>query len=128
MSNLLNNTIDLEKILNEVEGIDELIAQIKDALSGKNSGSEGGNTPSTPTLISFTIGGTSYQAEEGMTWAEWVESNYNTSTDISVNSNNNKVGDTGFGYYITTDLVDMTKYVSSDDTIIADYNYVMSGL
>lgn len=30
------------------------------------------------TLISFTIQGLSYQAEEGMTWAEWVESSYNT--------------------------------------------------
>lgn len=29
-------------------------------------------------LITFTIGGTSYQAEEGMTWGEWVESDYNT--------------------------------------------------
>lgn len=28
-------------------------------------------------LISFTIDGTSYQAEEGMTWAEWVDSEYN---------------------------------------------------
>lgn len=30
------------------------------------------------TLINFTINGTSYQAEEGMTWAEWCESSYNT--------------------------------------------------
>lgn len=29
-------------------------------------------------LISFSIAGTSYQAEEGMTWAEWCESSYNT--------------------------------------------------
>lgn len=29
-------------------------------------------------LISFTIDGTTYQAEEGMTWEEWVESEYNT--------------------------------------------------
>lgn len=29
-------------------------------------------------LISFTISGTSYQAESGMTWAEWIESKYNT--------------------------------------------------
>lgn len=28
--------------------------------------------------ISFTVGDNSYQAEEGMTWAEWVESSYNT--------------------------------------------------
>lgn len=30
------------------------------------------------TLISFTIEGTSYQAEEGMTWVDWVASSYNT--------------------------------------------------
>ena len=29
-------------------------------------------------LISFTIAGTSYQAEEGMTWNDWVASIYNT--------------------------------------------------
>ena len=28
--------------------------------------------------ISFTIEGTSYQAEEGMTWKEWINSDYNT--------------------------------------------------
>lgn len=28
--------------------------------------------------ITFTIGGTEYQAEEGMTWGEWVDSEYNT--------------------------------------------------
>ena len=34
--------------------------------------------PPKVTLISFTIAGTSYQAEDGMTWGEWVESEYNT--------------------------------------------------
>ena len=29
-------------------------------------------------LISFTINGTAYQAESGMTWYEWCNSNYNT--------------------------------------------------
>lgn len=32
-------------------------------------------------LISFTIEGTSYQAEKGMTWSEWVESDYNNGID-----------------------------------------------
>lgn len=32
----------------------------------------------TAALISFTIDGTSYQAEEGMTWGEWVNSSYDT--------------------------------------------------
>lgn len=30
-----------------------------------------------PTLISFTIDNTEFQAEEGMTWVEWAESEYN---------------------------------------------------
>ena len=29
-------------------------------------------------LISFTVDGTAYQAEEGMTWAEWIDSASNT--------------------------------------------------
>lgn len=35
------------------------------------------STP-TLTLISFTIDGTTYQAEEGMTWLQWLETDYNT--------------------------------------------------
>lgn len=31
-----------------------------------------------PQTITFNIGITQYEAEEGMTWAEWVESEYNT--------------------------------------------------
>ena len=36
------------------------------------------NIGGTGNLISFTIDGTEYTAEEGMTWGEWVESGYNT--------------------------------------------------
>jgi hypothetical protein len=36
------------------------------------------NLDSSVSLISFTIEGTTYQAVEGMTWREWVESEYNT--------------------------------------------------
>lgn len=32
----------------------------------------------TPTTITFTIDGTTYQAEDGMTWEQWVNSDYNT--------------------------------------------------
>ncbi len=31
-------------------------------------------------LITFTVDGVTYQAEEGMTWAEWCESEYNTNS------------------------------------------------
>lgn len=40
--------------------------------------SEIGTVEAAANLISFTIAGTSYQAEEGMTWAEWCNSSYNT--------------------------------------------------
>ncbi len=34
--------------------------------------------PNAKKMISFTIGGTTHQAEEGMTWEEWCDSEYNT--------------------------------------------------
>jgi len=36
------------------------------------------DTEQIPSLITFTIGNKEYQAEEGMTWAEWLESDYDT--------------------------------------------------
>ena len=36
------------------------------------------------TLITFTINGTSYQAEEGMTWGDWVNSIYNTNNEFEL--------------------------------------------
>ena len=42
-------------------------------------------------LISFTIDGTSYQAEEGMTWGDWVNSEYNND-EFSVDINAIKKG------------------------------------
>ena len=38
------------------------------------------------TLISFTIDGTSYQAEEGMTWSQWVDSSYNTGSFTNIDN------------------------------------------
>ena len=64
--------------------------------------------------ISFTIGGTSYQAQDGMMWGEWVSSDYNTG---------------GFytdGSYV---LVNASNYVSGSNltrVINADYAYTIS--
>lgn len=38
-------------------------------------GDESNNTPS---LITFSISNKSYQAEEGMTWEQWINSKYHT--------------------------------------------------
>lgn len=76
----------------------------------------------TPTrnLIAFTIDGTSYQAEEGMTWQQWVDSNYNTG-----------------GFYIDSEgiaarsihIVDSSgiNFIDPQDAIIANYSYRVSG-
>ena len=77
------------------------------------------NETETPTLITFSIAGTEYQAEEGMTWTEWTTSEYNTG-----------------GFYVTEyDDIQSTEasgewvqdndynVVSPTATIIANYSY-----
>ena len=51
------------------------VSAISSALNGLANGGSGDEEPA---LISFSISGTEYQAEDGMTWGEWVESEYNT--------------------------------------------------
>ena len=71
------------------------------------------------TLISFTIGGKSYQAEEGMTWAEWVNSSYNTGGyyigEYGVYSSSG-----GSRVALEQDSIDL---VMSSDTITSGHNY-----
>lgn len=72
-------------------------------------------------LITFTINGTKYQAESGMTWGEWCESDYNTGTFTKQST------------YIADDAITPEDMVSTDgtftgkvaptDTIIADHSY-----
>ncbi len=62
---------------------------------GTADNGEGGTTtfafteiiPSTPATFKFKIDGTEYTAEEGMTWADWVASDYN-STGYSIGNGN----------------------------------------
>ena len=53
------------------------INELNNWLDNNVSGTAGEDTPSQKKIISFTIANTNYQAEEGMTWKEWVESQYN---------------------------------------------------
>ena len=77
----------------------------------------------TPTLISFTIDGTSYQAEEGMTWGEWVESSYNTDgfavfTNKYIALNASKLVSTNSN---------SSGSVLTSDVIESDYSYQLAG-
>ena len=56
-------------------------------------------------LITFTIDGTSFQAEPGMTWAEWIDSEYNTN-----------------GYFIHSLYTDMVTYTNSDNIFLSRAN------
>lgn len=60
---------------------ENMIYQIS-VLKGLASCLEFENTPKV-TLINFTIDNTSFEAESGMSWSEWVGSIYNTSGYIS---------------------------------------------
>ena len=76
-------------------------------------------------LISFSINGNTYNAEEGMTWNEWMGSNYNTS-NAEISGSNLRIP--------TTDIVNYSDggyiynepgitYVKITDTIVANYSY-----
>lgn len=71
-------------------------------------------------LISFTINGTSYQAEQGMTWAQFVSSSYNTN-GVKIDSSGNVL--TSNGQRIATTLLSGSQI--STDVIVANTSYVV---
>lgn len=73
-------------------------------------------------LISFTFDGTTYQAEEGMTWAEWIESDYNT-INLSCSYGYQFYGSNmNSGWCFTIKDGNGTRVIDTD-TIIADTVY-----
>ena len=72
-------------------------------------------------LIAFTIAGTSYQAEEGMTWEQWVNSTYNKDGYVIYSNLVHKATDstsTSKGVLHTNSL-----FVYSSETITSGYSY-----
>lgn len=79
----------------------------------------------TPTLITFTIDGTSYQAEEGMTWKEWANSEYNTSRYFWGDYSNAILSQDGLtSNYVQADGVD----VQGGTTIISGFAYTINSV
>lgn len=66
-------------------------------------------------VLTFTIDGTSYQAEAGMTWREWCESEYNTD---GYEAGDNYVTFDIHNYYVTN--------VSPNDTIEDNRAYTLT--
>ena len=77
------------------------------------------------TTINFTIDDDPYQAEEGMTWAQWVESAYNNSGFYSVNES--VYWGEGFWFILCNygkTQSDDDYYVNAADVIQANTDYV----
>ena len=72
----------------------------------------------TPATITFTIDGTTYQAEEGMTWSEWCESSYNTNQKYTNLAGGISSSGGAFVHYNGTK-------VSTADTIISNASYTL---
>ena len=74
-------------------------------------------------LIIFTVYGVEYQAEEGMTWEEWVNSEYNFNGGFFIDSDNS------IGYHEMLGLWVGTKedYVYATDIIQENYDYLIVG-
>ena len=80
---------------------------------------DGTSYPPPPVIISFTVDSATYQAEEGMTWAEWVASSYNTGGFII-----SEGSPTNVNYY----LIKTSSYgfLQATDAIISGEAYVVS--
>lgn len=80
-------------------------------------------------LISFTIDGTEYQAEEGMTWRDWVDSSYNTCA-CYIDEKWDLVAIPDEGSYMVVAIYEeedeMEYTVSPDATIHAGNKYVLT--
>lgn len=86
----------------------------------------GGNLVKQPavTLINFTIAGTAYQAESGMTWEQWCNSSYNTGGYYVNYLGNIAVGaGGGGGATVTTDSAHNNSVTSTDVITAAAYYY-----
>lgn len=75
-------------------------------------------------LISFEISGLPYQAEEGMTWAEWLTTDYNTNSyteNLLDGTQTVFIESSGItkGYGVAYD----NSFVSVEDVIVADRAY-----
>lgn len=59
-------------------------------------------------LITFTIGGTTYQAIDGMTWEQWIDSEYNVNQEYFLSSNSIN-SSSGMHYVVEANRTDTIK-------------------
>lgn len=126
---LFDNETGYEEFVNSNDYVTPNICAVKDGSGGVLKDLVFFNREEEVNLISFYIDGTPFQCEEGMTWQDWVNSDYNTGeykiieyslrlgTYIVVTNSSN-------GYY--TYGVYNTDYVK-DYELINEINYITKG-
>ena len=101
--------------------INALLEEVKNGQSLLEFLQANGTKQGGATLISFTIDGTSYQAEDGMTWAQWVHSSYNTS-GFTIDAGDNTIRN-GTNYLYTSSNMQL---VLSSNTVISGGAYIFA--
>lgn len=93
------------------------------AIGDEDSGSGEGSDGNIGNLITFSIDDISYNAEEGMTWSQWCNSDYNEAGLVASGTLISN-GQTGFREKF---LLDQNfNHVSLNDVIIKEYNYMVA--
>ena len=90
----------------------------------KNVEDQGNGNDTSKNLITFTIDGVEYQAEEGMTWGEWCESEYNTD-GYNIIGTNNHIVDSSDLFYVKLVKDSSVLFCTSEMLIIEDENYAL---
>ena len=107
------------------------VGEIKDALFGTWTGTITYNITTTTTqdtsddLITFTVNGISYQAEQGMTWKMWVYSPYNTDKFVigSSGASNSQVNFNGHVVILhSSEIIEAKDYHYSNSSISEPYS------
>jgi hypothetical protein len=75
------------------------------------------------TLITFTVDATEYQGEEGMTWGEWIDSEYNVNRRFSIEEFGTSIIESDSYSYVGT----AEDFVYASDIIQENYNYLLVG-
>ena len=70
-------------------------------------------------IISFTIAGITCQADDGMTWEEWVNSSYNTPSFVVWGGG---IWNNGLSKSVN---LQNHRSVSADEEIISNYSYLL---
>lgn len=81
-------------------------------------------TVTPPSVIEFSISELNYEAENGMTWEQWISSSYNLDGDKYMSKSGYIYRQTGDGYYVCSQ--DSLDYkIPITEKIVADHYYYL---